>query len=128
MSTRIFAHLALLAFFAIVLAANMPVSLHGALPHATFMASSSATFMLICMAIIFHDRLSLALAICLTAFPGALVISLFLTGSGLLSGLNRDDWSALNEVVRGITGSGAIGLLYVAILGIGHRLWRKDSQ
>ena len=55
--------LALLTFFSVVLAANTSTSLH--VPHATFMASSSATFMLIRIAIIFHDRFSLSLAVCL---------------------------------------------------------------
>ena len=84
--------------------------------------------MLICMAIVLHDRLGLALAVCLAAFPGALVVSLFLPGSGLLDGLNREDWSMLNKVVRGLTGGGAISLLYIAILGIGRQLWRRDNQ
>lgn len=97
---------------------------YGPLPQATLRASGGAVLLLMCIALRVQDRLAPAFVIGLVAFPGILVSALILNAAGTFSGLSDRGYVAVDRIVMGMSGAGAIGLLYLAALC----LWRVSRR
>ena len=121
-------NMALMVLFAVVFLTNLNGILqYGPSPNVILMASSSAVLLLVCAVLLARHRpITKAFVVCLAAFPGALVVGMFLNDLGRFDGLGEREHSALNDIVAGMTGGGGIGLLYIAVLSL--RQWFKRSR
>ena len=118
-------HTILIVLLAVPFVVDMGAILqHGPLPQATLRASGGVVLLLMCGALRVQDRLAPALVIGLVAFPGILISALILNDAGTFSGLSDRGYAAVGRVVTGMSGAGAIGLLYLAAL----RLWRLSTR